>query len=630
MIKNFMKDQKIYPMNQPENHAPLAKRKPLWRSLVFFSLALLMVAGGALGIMQAKAASVASSASLQQTIDAAASEFSVPSALLLAISYQESRLSSNGWHPSIDGGYGYMHLVKNKRVDTLARAASLLNVSTDKLKSDMATNIRGGAAILHDEALRLNNNALPANLADWYATVAEYSTTNSQSVAQLYADEVYKLLAKGFSQTTTEGETLTLQAQAVTPNKAQYPQQMKKMTTAETLPEGCSTDKTNIDYPDAISCIIPPERGDCARSPDDVVCNYDSIAQRPDPMPIDRVVIHDIEGTAEAAVSAFLNPEIEYDGSAHYVIDGDGNVYQTLREKDTAYHAGNYWYNQHSIGIEHEGYADTGYQWYSAAEYLASAKLVAYLVDKYHISLDKASLPAHGEVPAPGLNRDNHHDPGPYWMWSYYLNLVDKYSAASLPRLQRLTNTITVLPKSSLVMEAGNHETAANFNYFYLYKEPSTKSDLIAKTAFTYEGTNNIEADVSYTYTEKKLDQGGSGVIMYKITYGLRTDIATPGVVVDAWLAVPRGAGFENLGFGHRLQLEVAGQTEVKVYGRPTTPASGVDPDYYYIGTVPQDAYVISTNKIQEDNSTRMWYLISYNHRQAWVPADYVTAATRY
>jgi len=59
----------------------------------------------------------------------------------------EGRLSNHGGTPSIDGGYGCMHLVKNNRVDTLDSAANALNVSANQLKTSLPTNIRGGAAL---------------------------------------------------------------------------------------------------------------------------------------------------------------------------------------------------------------------------------------------------------------------------------------------------------------------------------------------------------------------------------------------------------------------------------------------------------------------------------------------------
>jgi hypothetical protein len=99
----------------------------------------------------------------------------------------EGKFSNHDGRPSIDNGYGCMHLVKNYRVDTLDQTAKDLNVSTDQLRSDIKTNIRGGAAILRDDALQLSSNhSLPTSLADWYPAVEKYSDATTKSTAGMY------------------------------------------------------------------------------------------------------------------------------------------------------------------------------------------------------------------------------------------------------------------------------------------------------------------------------------------------------------------------------------------------------------------------------------------------------------
>lgn len=56
-------------------------------------------------------------------------------------------------------------MIKDGQTDDLDMAAKDLGVTTDQLKTDMATNIRGGAAVLRDYALQLSaNHTLPARL----------------------------------------------------------------------------------------------------------------------------------------------------------------------------------------------------------------------------------------------------------------------------------------------------------------------------------------------------------------------------------------------------------------------------------------------------------------------------------
>ena len=128
------------------------------------------------------------------------------------------------------------------------------------------------------------------------------------------------------------------------------------------------------------------------------------------------VVIHTIEGTAQGAIAWFRNPSSEV--SAHYIVDRAGRLFQCVREKEIAWHAGNWNYNRHSIGIEHEGYADRN-QW-TEAQYEASARLTRAICDRYGIPKDRTHILGHVEVPGA-----THHDPGRYFDWDHYMELVN-------------------------------------------------------------------------------------------------------------------------------------------------------------------------------------------------------------
>lgn len=127
------------------------------------------------------------------------------------------------------------------------------------------------------------------------------------------------------------------------------------------------------------------------------------------------IVIHTIEGSAAGAISWFKHKSSRV--SAHYIVSYSGTVTQMIREKDKAWHAGNSTYNEHSIGIENEGYA--GKNNWTEAQYKSLAKLTRYLCDKYDIPIDRSRLIAHKEVPGA-----THWDPGPHFKWDYFLHLV--------------------------------------------------------------------------------------------------------------------------------------------------------------------------------------------------------------
>ncbi|HEY7416209.1 MAG TPA: N-acetylmuramoyl-L-alanine amidase, partial [Ktedonobacteraceae bacterium] len=214
--------------------------------LTIFTLVFLL-AGVVESSPAAHAQSVSTGGKIGSAFDQAASQFGVPSSLLKALCYMEGRLSSHGGSPSIDNGFGCMHLVKNKSVDTLDQAAGILHVSASQLKTDTATNILGGAAVLRAEALQISStHALPTNLAGWYGAVAEYSHATVRSTALMYADALYKIINTGFSAQSDTGETVTLAPQSVTPDTATA----NPVKGASTLPAGCTVDN-NVDYPAA-------------------------------------------------------------------------------------------------------------------------------------------------------------------------------------------------------------------------------------------------------------------------------------------------------------------------------------------------------------------------------------------
>ncbi|MFF3744990.1 N-acetylmuramoyl-L-alanine amidase [Streptomyces kronopolitis] len=150
-------------------------------------------------------------------------------------------------------------------------------------------------------------------------------------------------------------------------------------------------------------------------------------ADRPADYPIDRVVIHVVQGSFATALRVFQDPD--HEAAAHYVVRKDGYLAQTIRELDVAFHSGNRGYNERSIGIEHEGFVDRP-ESFTAAMYASSARLTAAICRRYGFPADREHLVGHVEVPG-----TDHTDPGPHWDWDRYLRLV----RAELRRTARAT-----------------------------------------------------------------------------------------------------------------------------------------------------------------------------------------------
>jgi N-acetyl-anhydromuramyl-L-alanine amidase AmpD len=160
---------------------------------------------------------------------------------------------------------------------------------------------------------------------------------------------------------------------------------------------------------------------------------------------INAIVIHDTEGRFIGSVRFLQRARTQ--GSAHFVVSRRGQVVQLVPLTDVAWHSGNSWWNLHSIGIEHEGWA--GRRAYTEKEYRASAQLVAYLAHRWGIPLDREHVIGHNEVPNPYHRgwfggADGHTDPGIYWNWRHYMHLVRYYAAHRV--VPTFVKRMTLLP----------------------------------------------------------------------------------------------------------------------------------------------------------------------------------------
>jgi N-acetyl-anhydromuramyl-L-alanine amidase AmpD len=142
---------------------------------------------------------------------------------------------------------------------------------------------------------------------------------------------------------------------------------------------------------------------------------------------IDMIVIHVVQGSSSGAVNWFANPDSGV--SAHYTVNKNGSVTQSVRNADIGYHAGHWATNTRSIGIEHGGYVSNPDN-FSPAMYRASARLAAWCSRKHRIRIDRQHIIGHHQVPGcpgKGGGANCHTDPGRYFNWDKYLRLVKSY-----------------------------------------------------------------------------------------------------------------------------------------------------------------------------------------------------------
>ncbi|MBY8885549.1 N-acetylmuramoyl-L-alanine amidase [Streptomyces sp. PTM05] len=373
-------------------------------------------------------AGIGGSSALQGDFAAASRAFHVPLPVLLAVSYQESRWDGHAGQYNTGAGYGPMDLtdataamvtgsgagaagradtaamVSAPALHTLDAAARLVHATPAALRDGTAANIRGGAALLASYQKALTGSA-PADPADWYGAVARYSQAGDEQGARDFADAVYAVMASGAQRTTQDGQRVRLTAEPrLVPHRRDVP------GLRATAPKD-----TAADCPAAMHCSVVPAAPE----------GYQQANRPKDGLAIRYIVIHDTESTYEQAIAAFQDPAGGV--AANYVMrSSDGAVTQMVPDADLAFHAGNYWFNMHSVGIEHEGFAASGATWYTEAQYRATAELVKYLAARYGIPLDRQHVIGHENVPGPqsaGV-AGMHWDPGPYWDWTHFMRLL--------------------------------------------------------------------------------------------------------------------------------------------------------------------------------------------------------------
>ncbi|GAA3650201.1 N-acetylmuramoyl-L-alanine amidase [Nonomuraea antimicrobica] len=345
---------------------------------------------------------------------------------------------------------------------TLPEAGRLTGMGAARLRHDPAANIRAGAALLASYQARPS-----ADPAAWRQAVGRYAGADDPAASRAFADEVFSVMREGAQRRTDDGHLVRLapvpglrelrdeDAEAVTrhdPDAA--PVQNEHVVDDDTLPATDEQADTGTDLDPLADEEAGPltwtgtpgpkghSGGRQAECPSSLTCewmpaahksfgkkksrdygNHDRLSRA---RAVDYIVVHDTEGTYQGIPSMIRNPKYV---SWHYTIRSrDGHVAQHVATNDIAWHAGNWDVNTRSIGIEHEGYLAKGGAWYTEAMYRSSARLVKYLAGKYDIPLNRAHILGHDNVPGttPQTVAGMHEDPGPYWDWAHYFELMNK------------------------------------------------------------------------------------------------------------------------------------------------------------------------------------------------------------
>ncbi len=592
------------------------------------------------------------SAARQRVFVAAAKTYDVPVAVLLGVSYLESRWDDHAASPSTSGGYGPLHLTDVKVPDrstakgdgsvvtaprsaalrTVDAAARLTKLDPQQLKADDAANICGGAAVLASYQRQLGQPTgarTPASA--WYDAVRRYSGAASTTDSAAFASRVFTTIKQGAERVTNDGQRVKLAA---------HPGLKVKRGAS---PSATSDPRT--DCPPTLGCEWIPAPYEWYGYPNPYAYGNHDQANREADMEIDYIIVHDTETSYDNTIKLVTNPR--YVSWQYTLRSSDGHIAQHVDMEDVAWHAGNWYVNMHSIGLEHEGVAAEGASWYTEAMYETSAQLVAYLADKYGIPLDRAHIIGHDQIPGvtPAHVRGMHWDPGPYWDWEHYMELI---GAPIKPDRRGKSDVVTVAPgfekNEQLVTDCDGAGTGPcpeqGTNFVYLHTAPSASAPLVKDIG--------LHPDGSYS-TTKVWDIGARVAAGHKLVVAKRSG---PWLGVwylgdIGWLYAPHAV----VPSGGRTVSVKPGATSAPVYGRAypeqaayagtAIPYQTVTPLQYTIkpgqqyvladATIETDYYYAKTydDSIPDDHTQVVgqdkYYLIWFGHRMAYVRAADVT-----
>lgn len=540
---------------------------------------------------------------------AASTASGVPADVLKAVSYMESRWDQHAGVPSTDDGYGVFNLLDHapqtpdgagKGTATslrttkseLDRAASLTGLGADQLKSDANANICGGAALLAS----YHQGARPAALDGWHTAVARMSDVPS------FAERVFDTLREGKTRVTDDG-VVALSAQP----DVEVPQ-------ATTL----AVSDPAADCPTDLGCewLPAPYAKDSPTLPDGTGSygNHDQADRTGEGGPsIEYIVIHDTETSYAGTVRLVQDPT--YLAWNYSLRSSDGHIANHLEPADVGWHAGNWYVNMHSIGLEHEGWAGTA-GWFTEAMYQTSAELVAYLADKYDIPLDRAHIIGHDQIPGilPGSTRSVHWDPGPYWDWDHYFELLGAPIGGGLETTTDVeigdvvevrtgyaenTNPITGCQQAS--PGSGDCVEGAGTNFVLAYQQPSLDAPYAKDPAWrpgstsgtTYASDVSARVNSGHKFVVAEIEGDFLGVWWAGSLVWIHNPAERP-VVVPSTGQTVTVTGEQAAGIYGRAYPEAAAYAPY-----PGIPVQAVTPIEY---TIPTDqTYVVSDDSVVTD-----------------------------
>ncbi|GAB77058.1 N-acetylmuramoyl-L-alanine amidase [Austwickia chelonae] len=454
---------------------------------------IVMSGAAALGIGLGASTSHAAEEKSKETkiYEDASNKRGIPVTVLAAFAHCQSRWQDHGGRPSVGNGFGPMHLIDaaerqrgleraGKHIaafeDTLENATKISGIPADKIRNDAASNVEAGAALLaHLQKKGGHPVGADTKPEAWYLAVARASGMSTIEAQSTFADRVMKTVASGQKEKMADGRYLVLEKSEVGSVEAQKEVLLQSRVDEKPAPPPAEKKKVEI---------IPSPYEKYGESEKDYG-NHDR-AFRPKAPAINYIIIHDTECSWDVAIKMVKDPKFV---SWNYTIrSNDGHVAQHLKHQDIGWHCGSWWFNMHSIGIEHEGHAARGHRWYTEPMYASSAELVKNLCEELKVPMDRSHIIGHDQIPGEKTEQipKMHWDPGPFWDWEHFFELLGApLSQGTSTDPIKAGDVIRILPgfkgNAQPLTACGKDGPceAGNTNFVPLHTKPSTSSELV-------------------------------------------------------------------------------------------------------------------------------------------------------
>ncbi len=440
---------------------------------------------------------------------------SIPKGILESIAYTKTHIQHiepEYGIPSCSGipfHFGVMGLVENGKNyfrNSLERVASISKYDSENIKNDPRINILAFAKAYNEllEIYNLKNQPITKQIK----IIDELSEIpNNANTANNFAfdTQVYSIL-KNLLEPKFQ-EAYNLPKYEFNLEEVFGTENFKTLNSTSILitNEGINGQRYNSNY----SRLAPPCNDVSVSFPYTILSaaadpsNYSSRSGTA----ITHVTIHTMQGSYAGAISWFQNSSANV--SAHYNMRAsDGQITQSVCEIDKAWHVSNS--NPYAVGIEHEGYIDDP-TWYTSAMYQKSAVLTKDIAVRNGIPIIRTydkngdvgvnsisdgcfKIKGHQHFPA-----QTHVDPGPYWDWNRYYDLInDAVSATSITYTacsgtiydsggaggnyssdERIFYKIQPTGATSVTLNFTSLNLETNYDYLYIYDGDSHNDPLL-------------------------------------------------------------------------------------------------------------------------------------------------------